>query len=165
MNARYRSDMSSMTKVLYPVYIFLFAAMAVTGLAQMPIFKRYYVADIPGLGWLAEFYFTHRLHYIGAIVFLMLAAYLLTHFLLTAKKDYRLTLSAHVRIVFLAGIIITGVFRVLKNLSDVVFSPKFTLVIDISHLGFMMIYLFTAMLCLVFGSHWLVKNTFSHGKE
>ena len=158
MNARCRSNTSSMTKVLYPVYIFLFAAMAVTGLAQMPIFKRYYVADIPGLGWLAEFYFTHRLHYMGAIVFLALVAYMLTHFLLTAKRNYSLTFSAHVRIVLLAGIILTGVFRVLKNLPDVVFSPTFTLVIDISHLGFMMVYLLAALLCMVFRSCWLVRK-------
>ncbi len=31
---------------------------ALTGFAQMPIFKRYYVADLPGLGWLAEYYVT-----------------------------------------------------------------------------------------------------------
>ena len=132
--------------------------MAVTGLAQMPIFKRYYVADIPGLGWLAKFYFTHRLHYMGAIVFLALVAYVFTRFFLTVKRNYSLTLSAHVRIVLLAGIILTGVFRVLKNLPDVVFSPTFTLVIDISHLGFMMVYILAALLCMVFRSCWLVRK-------
>ena len=26
--------------------------LTLTGFGQMPIFKRYYIADIPGLGWL-----------------------------------------------------------------------------------------------------------------
>ena len=26
--------------------------LALSGFGQMPIFKRYYIADIPGLGWL-----------------------------------------------------------------------------------------------------------------
>jgi hypothetical protein len=148
-----------MNKVLYPIYVSLFSAMAVTGLAQMPIFKRYYVADIPGLGWLAEFYFTHRLHYIGAVLFLMLVSYVLTTFLLSTRKHYRLTLSAYVRIFLLAGIVITGAFRVLKNLPDVVFSPTFTLVIDTSHLGFMMIYLLTALLCVASRSCWFARKS------
>jgi hypothetical protein len=38
-------------RVLRWVYILTLFAMALTGFGQMPIFKRYYISDIPGMGW------------------------------------------------------------------------------------------------------------------
>jgi hypothetical protein len=128
-------------KALGWIYILTFIVMAFTGFGQMPIFKRYYVSDIPGMGWSADFYLTHYIHYLGAIFLLGLFAYVIVDYVLSGRKELTLTSSAYVRIVLLGGIVITGIFRVLKNMPDVVFSPGFTLVIDISHLGFMMLYL------------------------
>jgi hypothetical protein len=150
--------MSSVTKSLHRFYMLLFVVMAITGLAQMPIFKRYYLADVPGLGWLAQFYVTHTIHYLGATALLALLCYFLADFFLNGKRGFRLTASARVRIVILGGIVMTGVFRVLKNLPDVAFSPAVTLFIDIAHLGFMMVYLFTALVCVMLGSCWLMKK-------
>jgi len=141
-------------KWLKTFYILLFIVMAFTGFGQMPIFKRYYIADIPGMGWTADFYVTHYIHYIGAILLLGLLAYCILDYFLTGRREYRLTASAYVRILLLGGIVITGIFRVLKNLPDVVFSPAFTLFIDISHLGFMMFYLLAALLFRIFKSGW-----------
>jgi len=135
-------------------YILLFTVMAFSGFGQMPIFKRYYIADIPGMGWTADFYVTHYIHYIGAIILLGLLAYGILDYFLTGRREFSLTASAYVRILLLGGIVITGIFRVLKNLPDVVFSPGFTLFIDISHLGFMMFYLLAALLFLIFKSGW-----------
>lgn len=42
----------------------------------------------------------------------------------------------------------------LKNLPDVVFSPGFTMFIDIAHLGLMMCYLFAALIFVIFKSKW-----------
>ncbi|MBW2033736.1 MAG: FeS-binding protein [Deltaproteobacteria bacterium] len=130
--------------------------MAFTGFGQMPIFKRYYVSDIPGMGWSADFYLTHYIHYLGAIFLLGLFAYVIVDYVLSGRKELALTSSAYVRIVLLGGIVITGIFRVLKNMPDVVFSPDFTLFIDISHLGFMILYLLTALVFLIMKSGWVV---------
>ena len=135
-------------------YILLFTVMAFSGFGQMAIFKRYYIADIPGMGWTADFYVTHYIHYIGAIILLGLLAYGILDYFLTGRREFSLTASAYVRILLLGGIVITGIFRVLNNLPDVVFSPGFTLFIDISHLGFMMFYLLAALLFLIFKSGW-----------
>jgi hypothetical protein len=62
---------------------------------------------------------------------------------------------AGVRILFLAGIVVTGIFRVVKNLPDIVFSPGFTMFIDIAHLCFMPLYILTALAALLFGKRWL----------
>ncbi|MBW1910843.1 MAG: FeS-binding protein [Deltaproteobacteria bacterium] len=123
--------------------------MAFTGFGQMPIFKRYYVSGIPGMGWSADFYLTHYIHYLGAIFLLGLFAYVIVDYVLS-------TSSAYVRIALLGGIVITGIFRVLKNMPDVVFSPGFTRFIDISHLGFMMLYLLMALVFLIMKSGWVV---------
>ena len=53
--------------------------MAITGMGQMPIFKRYYVADIPGLAWLGEPFTVHWVHYGGAaLLMFMMAWYIVT---------------------------------------------------------------------------------------
>jgi len=136
------------------IYLFLLFFMGLTGFAQMPIFKRYYIADIPGLGWLAQFYTTHILHYLGAISLLALIFYAIAMYGLAGKALFRLTVSAYVRIFFLAGLVVTGIFRVLKNLPDVLFSPGFTMFIDISHLVItMLLFLFGAFF-FIRGSSW-----------
>lgn len=146
---------SSGRKIMRWMYVSLFIVMGFTGFGQMPIFKRYYLSDIPGMGWSADFYITHMIHYLGAILLLALIAYAVVDHGLSGRKRYSLTFSAYLRIVFLAGIVLTGVFRVLKNLPDVVFSPGFTMFIDLAHLAFMMLYMFTAIVLLFVRSGWV----------
>ena len=141
-------------KWLKTFYILLFIVMAFTGFGQMPIFKRYYVSDIPGMGWAANFYLTHYIHYIGAILLLGLLAYVIFDYFFTGRREFSLTASAYVRILFLSGIVITGIFRVFKNLPNVVFSPGFTLFIDNAHLVFMMFYLLSTLFFLIIKSGW-----------
>jgi len=138
-----------------PIYILLFLLMGLTGFGQMPIFKRYYIADIPGLAWLDQYYVTHTIHYLGAIVLLALIAYCMVTYGALLRKQYRLTVLAWIRAVLLAGIVGTGIFRVLKNLPDVVFSPGFTMFIDIAHLSFMMLYLVVALFSVITRQKWL----------
>jgi len=145
-------------KALRWIYILTFTVMAFTGFGQMPIFKRYYISDIPGMGWSADFYLTHYIHYLGAIFLIGLIAYIIADYILSGRKEFGLTSSAYIRIALLGAIVITGVFRVLKNLPDVVFSPGFTLFIDISHLGFMMLYLLTALIFSIMKSGWVVRK-------
>jgi len=141
-----------------PVYLFLLFAMGLTGFAQMPIFKRYYIADIPGLGWLADFYATHYLHYIGAIILFGFFVYAAVIYLGLMRRQYELTGPAYIRIAILALIAITGIFRVLKNLPNVVFSPLFTMVIDISHLAFMMFLMVFGILFMILKKGWLAEK-------
>ena len=106
------------------------------------------------MGWSADFYLTHYIHYLGGILLLGLIAYAIADFLFLGRKTKKLKASAYVRILLLVGIVLTGILRVMKNLPDVTFSPTFTLVIDISHLGFVMAYILAALLFAISRSTW-----------
>lgn len=135
-------------------YYLLMAAMAFTGFGQLPIFKRYYLADIPGMAWTADYYLTHYIHYLGAIVILALFTYVAVDYMIMGRKEYRLTGSAWIRIALLGGLLVTGIFRVLKNLPDISFSPDLTLFFDVSHLGFVMVFALTALTLKILKAKW-----------
>lgn len=141
-----------------PIYFLLLFTMGLTGFGQMPIFKRYYIADIPGLGWLADFYATHYIHYLGAIVLFGFFVYAAVIYFGLMRRQFQLTWAAYIRITLLALIAITGIFRVLKNLPDVVFSPLFTMGIDISHLAFMMFLMVFGIFFMIKKVGWLVRK-------
>lgn len=111
------------------------AALAVTGFAQMPIFNRYYVSDVPGLGWLAAYYVTHTIHYVAAAVFLGLAAYGVAVFARARGAAGSVTPSGRLRLAVVAVIIASGLLRAAKNRPDVDFPPAFVFTIDLVHLG------------------------------
>lgn len=109
------------------LYRWTVAVLAISGIAQMPIFKRYYVADIPGLGWTADYFFTHKMHYVAAAVLLFwLARRLLAEGVSSLGAG---------RLALLGALIATGIPRVMKNMPDVSFSPTATMLIDWSHLA------------------------------
>ena len=141
-----------------PVYLFLLFVMGLTGFAQMPIFKRYYIADIPGLAWLADFYATHYLHYIGAIILFGFFVYAVVIYFVMMRNQFHLTRAAYTRIGILLLIVVTGIFRVFKNLPDVVFSPLFTMIIDILHLIFMMLLMTFGIIFMVLKKPWIVER-------
>lgn len=133
-----------MRKPLIPVWqgwtVFgLVFLLAVTGMGQMPIFKRYYIADLPGLGWLADFHATHVLHYLAATGFLAFAAYYATRYFMDWRRDYALTLLGTGRVLMLTLLAATGFLRVLKNINGVHYDPTMTMLIDWTHLGFAMV--------------------------
>ena len=144
-------------RALRRLFILAMAVTAFTGFGQMPIFKRYYISDIPGMAWSADFYATHYLHYLGASVLLGLFAYFILDYFLTGRKRFNLNPSAYLRIILMAGIVVTGILRVFKNMPDVLFSPAFTVFIDISHLGFAMAYLFTALVLVSMKRGWVME--------
>ena len=97
------------------LYTLTIAVMALTGFGQMPIYQRYYLSDIPGLGWLADFYVTRQIHYVAAVIFLALLAFAALDYLLLHRKRLRLTQTGLLRVGLLAGIAFSGALIVVKN--------------------------------------------------
>ena len=135
-------------------YLLTVFFLTLSGFGQMPIFKRYYIADIPGLGWLAEFFVTHYIHYLAAILFLAFTAYMSIDFLLLKRKSRKMTATGYVRGALLAGILTSGIFLVIRNLAGTNFSPGFIILLDLSHLGLVMAFLFVSLYCLIFKKRW-----------
>jgi hypothetical protein len=140
------------------VYLITVALLTLTGFGQMPIFNRYYIADIPGLGWLAQFYVTHYIHYLAASFILALVAYLIIDYLILQKKHLRLTASGYVRGAILAGILVSGILLVIRNLSGNRLAPQFIIFLDLAHLGLVMSFLLAAVYCLVRKRRWVAQR-------
>jgi putative Mn2+ efflux pump MntP len=140
------------------VYLITVFFLTLSGFGQMPIFKRYYIADIPGFGWLAQFYVTHYIHYLAAILILALVTYMIIDYLILQKKRIRLTASAYVRGTILAGILVSGLLLVIRNLAGSRFAPGFIIFLDIAHLGMVMTFLIVAGYCLVRKRHWVTQR-------
>ena len=120
----------------------------------MPIFKRYYIADIPGLGWLAEFYITHYIHYLGAVLLLAFIAYRIVEYITIKRTAGKLTASGYIRGVLLGGITVTGIFLVIRNLKEIWLPPGFIIFLDVTHLGLVMIFIVAALYCRLSKKPW-----------
>jgi len=140
------------------IYLTTTFFLVLSGFGQMPIFKRYYIADIPGLGWLAEFFVTHYLHYLGAIVLLALLAYIVADYLILKRNSRRMTAAGNIRVSVLLGILVSGALLVIRNLSGTIFSPGLIIFLDITHLGLVMVFLFVSLYCLIFKKQWTTQR-------
>ena len=132
--------------------------LVLTGFGQMPIFKRYYIADIPGLGWLAEFFVTHYIHYLGAIVLLALVTYIMADYFILKRNARRMTATGYIRVALLTGILVSGGLLVIRNLTGTNFSPEFIIFLDVTHLGLVMLFLLASLYCLIRKKHWTTER-------
>ena len=107
--------------------------LALSGVGHMPIFKRYYIADIPGFGWLAQFHITFAVHTITAALFLAMVSWVVTSWYLTAPKA-RLTPSARVKVAFYVTLIASGGILVIKNFKGVYLPGPAITATDLVHL-------------------------------
>jgi hypothetical protein len=136
------------------LYTLTIAVMALTGFGQMPIYQRYYLSDIPGLGWLADFYVTRQVHYVAAVIFLALLAFAALDYLLLQRKRLRLTQTGRLRVGLLAGIVVSGALIVVKNFPYVHLPDAFIIALNLFHLAAVMAFLGVNLVCLFRKKHW-----------
>jgi hypothetical protein len=153
MNKSLTDTVKSQAAVRYGYALLLFL-LTLTGFAQMPIMKRYYIADIPGLGWLADFYITHALHYIGSIFFLGLLAYMIIDFLLLHRLNRKITRLGYSAGLLLVMIISSGMLLVINNFAGIYFPKGFIIFLDLCHLGSVMGFLAVSLFGVVFKKRW-----------
>jgi len=146
------SSVHKTRKIIYGITLFF---IALTGFAQMPIFKRYYIADIPGLGWLAQFYVTHAMHYIFATIFIALCVYGLLDFILNKKEFSGVTAFGGIKAALILGLVVSGGLMVVRNLPGVYFSHTLIYVMDLGHIGLCMALLTVSAYTLVKKKAWV----------
>jgi ABC-type glucose/galactose transport system permease subunit len=136
---------NKLTFLIYGITLFF---ITLSGFAQMPIFERYHISNIPGFGWLADFYVTHLVHYAFAAVLIAWGVYrMMTGLMLKTKMDQRSFVTA----ILLGGLMITGVLMVIKNFSGTPFPFGVIIALDLLHLMFCMAF-------LMFGGYQLMKQ-------
>jgi hypothetical protein len=137
------------------IYTIIVAAIALSGFAQMPIFKRYYIADIPGLGWLAEFYVTHSMHYIAAILLIAFTIYIFIDFVMSGAGIKNISQSGYLKAMVLAGLIFSGIFMVVRNLPGFYFNHNLIIAMNLLHLMLCMALLAAGAYTLARKKSWL----------
>lgn len=147
--------MKPVGKLRHYIYGITLLFITLSGFGQMPIFKRYYIADIPGLGWLARFYVTHMIHYIAAIVLIALATYIVFDFIFKGSGFNRITRSGYFKTGILAGLIVTGGLMVVKNLPHIYFGHTTIIALDLVHLSLCMMLLLVSVYTLIRKKRWV----------
>jgi len=154
MNLKENNMKSNKKPIIRYFYLITVFFLTLTGFGNMPIFKRYYIADIPGLGWLAEYYVTLYIHYLFAILLIGITSYLIIEYLLTKRKSIKITLSGYIRAGVVAGLMITGILLVIRNLELSGFAPGFIIFLYLCHLTLVMVLIMAGLYSVIFKKKW-----------
>jgi hypothetical protein len=122
-------------RTLSVVFRVLVVALLFTGFAQMPIFARYYLAEVPGFAWTADYYLNHVLHYALAAALLVLLGWRFSRAVVRGVWSQREVLLG----LCWTGVVLTGLARVMKNQPGAFFSPDLVMWVDWGHLGFVLL--------------------------
>jgi hypothetical protein len=135
------------------IYGITFFFLVLTGFGQMPVYKRYYISDIPGLDWISHFYITHMMHYIASFILISLAIYVLISFVL--KGAGTITATGYIKVFTLAGLIASGVLLVIRNLPGVFLGHNLIIALDLIHLGLCMMLIAVSIYTLITKKSWI----------
>jgi hypothetical protein len=130
-----------------------------TGFGNMPLWKRYYIADIPGLGWSGNFYANVNVHYVSGAILLGLFIYFFTNYLYLRKNGIHLTWSGIIRYILLGIVLITGMFMAIKNLSGVRFPFYFLVSMNLFHMMSAMFFAVAALISWIGRFQWVQVDT------
>jgi hypothetical protein len=118
-----------------------------SGLGQMPMTKRYYIADLPGMGWSENFYTLGDLHYLSVALVLALIFWRLGLDLRQGGWRFSWGPRSWWGWTLLTVLALTGAGKALRNLG-VFISPSNMLLLDLTHLTTAMIFMFTGLFSL-----------------
>lgn len=149
-----RTAVGMMPGQIRALYMIVLLFMALSGFGQMPIFKRYYIADLPGLGWLAQFYVTHYIHYVGAAALLAIGAYYLIRYVVAERPGRRISPYGMIQGVIMLTIVISGALRVVKNYEGYYLSSGLIIFLDILHLSAVILFLLVGAWGLITRKRW-----------
>jgi hypothetical protein len=146
-----KNKADNVLKRLYPVILTI---ALFTGFGNMPVYKRYYISSIPGLGWSGNFYINLNIHYISGFVLLGLAVYFSLIYLKTNTSKDRLTATGLLRAIFLGLSLLTGILLAIRNLAEINFGFGAQMVVVFMHLGMAIFLMVLSIGCGVVRSPW-----------
>ena len=143
-----------MDSLLRWVYWIAVIAVLFTGFGNMPLYGRYYVADIPGLAWAKDFFINVQVHYAAGALLLALAGYHLVSAAFRRQTGPHLTKSGRLRALLLAMALGSGLILALRNLPGVSFPMGWSLGLNFFHMGWAMFFMLISLMCLAVRWKW-----------
>jgi hypothetical protein len=129
-----------------------------TGFGNMPLYGRYYIADVPGLQWSGNFFTNVNVHVLAGSLLLCIGIYgSMVFWRLKTTPAKRLTLSGKIRGALLALTLATGILMVLKNLPGIQFSFEMLMIANFTHMGGALLFMLSALVALIFRMPWSTK--------
>lgn len=126
-----------------------------TGFGNMPMWGRFYVADIPGLGWSADFFINLYLHYLSGGVLLGITTYSIIHYVRGRHRGARLSRSGVVRATVFGLVLVSGGLSALKNLPSINLPLAGLMAVILFHLGAVLVYLAVSLACRILRKPWM----------
>ena len=132
------------------LYVLAVGLAAFSGFGQMPIFKRYYIADLPLMGWSAKFFVTSDIHYLMAALLLFLLFWRISQGGGLINRRWSWGPRTRFGWTLLALLVLTGAAKAMRN-AGVFIDPFILMLLDLTHLG-------SAMTLLIAGLVGLIKG-------
>jgi len=123
-----------------------------TGFGNMPLYGRYYIADIPGFQWSGNFIANLKVHLVTGALLLAIAAYSLVGLARQNDKWREFPLHRKLLHIAVALALASGLLAVLKNFAFLNPGLALNMTITFFHLG-------SAVLVAVVGGLTLVAQT------
>lgn len=120
------------------IYALALTVSTFTGFGNMPLYKRYYLADLPGFRWIGDFLTNLYVHYAAGAVLLALSVYFLLIYLLNRNERSPLSRCDLLRGIAAALVLSSGLVLAIKNWSGVLFSLPIHISTTIGHLALAM---------------------------
>lgn len=127
-----------------------------TGFGNMPLYKRYYIADIPGMQWSGDFFLNMMVHYVAGAFVLMTSIYFAIAFIASPRR-IKLSASGKVRSLFLGLALLSGGLMALKNLPGIRFDLPMHMASNFFHLGAALLFFLGSVVAIVTRSKWVQR--------
>ena len=143
------------TRLLYGTALTL---AAFTGFGNMPLYRRYYVADLPGFAWSGDFFANLYIHYtVGAVLLAMSVYFCIQHGLIKHRRQ-RITRSGLVRGTMLCLVLGTGVVMAVKNLPGTSLPFPWVAVLTLGHMALAVVAVAVSVFCAIMRWPWVVPH-------
>ncbi len=143
--------------IIYMKWIYLAALLIAvfSGFGNMPMYGRYYVADIPGFGWSANFFINLHIHYLSGALLLAASTYFIFLYLRRRNRGARLSTTGIIRVSLLGLVLVSGVLAAIKNLPNVNLPQAGLMALAFVHLGAVMGFIFFSLVCRFLKIPWM----------
>jgi len=106
-----------------------------TGFGNMPLYGRYYIADLPGFHWSGNFIVNLKLHLIVGAIFLALVIYRFMGILIQGQNLAAFTILEKLTGLALALVVLSGLLAGIKNFAFLTPALALNMTLTFFHLG------------------------------